>query len=313
MLNNEKDGYEKEGYLNEPFRLFHLTDQNIRSVKFHYHDFDKLIFFRRGKVTYYIEGKSYELSPGDVVVVGRYQIHRLKVDLSEAYERYVLYVSHEYLETFRREDFDPFLNFHKAAKEKEYVLRYPGFMESEAGENLLRLEKALLEGSDGKASAQMEKMSYGRSILPEIRLLDLLISLGNMNEEHLKEKDAANHQMADYNEKVIDILDYIKSHLTEEISIDGLAERFFISKFYMMRLFKKETGFTIHKYILEKRIMLAKKYLLNGMTPTRACESCGFQDYSTFIRAFQHSVHMTPKDFAERFRDRKWDGAHNHR
>ena len=61
--------YEKTGYLEEPFRLFHLRDRGIKEVQLHYHDFYKIIVFYCGNVTYMIEGKSYMLEPGDIIFV----------------------------------------------------------------------------------------------------------------------------------------------------------------------------------------------------------------------------------------------------
>ena len=52
-------GYEKRGYLNSDFRLFHLTDTKKQDFEYHYHDFDKIIIFIRGRVTYRIEGQAY--------------------------------------------------------------------------------------------------------------------------------------------------------------------------------------------------------------------------------------------------------------
>ena len=52
--------YAKRGYLNSEFRLFHLTDRETHEVEYHYHDFDKITIFIKGKVTYMVEGKSYD-------------------------------------------------------------------------------------------------------------------------------------------------------------------------------------------------------------------------------------------------------------
>ena len=68
--------YEKKGYLNSEFRLFHLTDQETKEVDYHYHDFDKITIFIRGKVNYMIEGRSYDLKPYDIVLVKQGDIHR---------------------------------------------------------------------------------------------------------------------------------------------------------------------------------------------------------------------------------------------
>ena len=61
--------YRKKGYLNSEFRLFHLTDRETREVEYHYHEFDKITILIKGRVSYMIEGKSYELCPYDIVLV----------------------------------------------------------------------------------------------------------------------------------------------------------------------------------------------------------------------------------------------------
>ena len=59
----------KRGYLNEEFRLFHLKDSRAQKLDYHYHEFDKLIFFLGGNVTYMVEGVTYFLQPWDVLLV----------------------------------------------------------------------------------------------------------------------------------------------------------------------------------------------------------------------------------------------------
>lgn len=61
------------------------------------------------------------------------------------------------------------------------------------------------------------------------------------------------------NEKVLAILDYVGEHLCENLSIDLIADQFYISKYYMMRLFKQETGYTLGQYISQKRLLLAER------------------------------------------------------
>ena len=91
------NSYEKKGYLSADYKLFHIADRQDREFSFHYHDFYKIIFFLKGKVTYCIEGKSYELSPYDIVLVAKDEIHRPVVDPDTEYERIVLYLSQSFL------------------------------------------------------------------------------------------------------------------------------------------------------------------------------------------------------------------------
>ena len=97
------------GYLTEEFRLFHLRDQKQLQLDYHYHPFDKIVIPLSGQVTYLVEGCTYYLRPWDILLVGRGEIHRPAVDLSEPYERMVLWLrprledgNQELLDCFQR-------------------------------------------------------------------------------------------------------------------------------------------------------------------------------------------------------------------
>ena len=90
------------------------------------------------------------------------------------------------------------------------------------------------------------------------------------------------------------VADYISEHFDETITLDLLADRFYISKYYMMRLFKQETGYTLGQYISQKRLLLAKELLSSGVPGTQVCYDCGFKDYSTFSRAYKQLFGVTP-------------------
>ena len=98
--------YEKKGYLNSEFRLFHLTDQDTKEIDYHYHDFDKITIFTRGKVNYMIEGRSYDLKPYDIVLVKQGDIHKLTVDNSCPYERIIVYISPNFMNAYQTESYD---------------------------------------------------------------------------------------------------------------------------------------------------------------------------------------------------------------
>ena len=274
------DRYEKTGYLREPFRLFRLKDKAVGEMSLHYHDFYKIFVFYGGNVTYMVEGKSYVLEPGDIVLVNRYDIHKPTVDASAAYERSILYISAECLESCRAQGYDPFLCFTQAAERKSYVLRIEDFAQSRAGTLLARMES-------GREQYGWERE---QTLLFELFLLELNRFCAEGGQEREKRPGAV------YNRKVIDLLSYLQEHLFEDISIDTLAKTFYISKYHMMRKFKEETGYSMHQYVLEKRILAARHLILAGMPATAASLECGFKDYSTFSRAYKKILGQTPSD-----------------
>lgn len=66
---SELSHYEKTGYLHDDFKIFHLKDTSMRPIDFHYHDFHKILIFRKGNISYNVEGRTYDLIPGDIVFV----------------------------------------------------------------------------------------------------------------------------------------------------------------------------------------------------------------------------------------------------
>ena len=87
----EPQQYEQRGYLREDFRLFHLKDSRAQKLDYHYHEFDKLVIFLGGKVTYVVEGVTYFLKPWDIVLIQHNLIHRPIIHAEEPYERAVLW------------------------------------------------------------------------------------------------------------------------------------------------------------------------------------------------------------------------------
>ncbi len=89
----DQENASRRGYLEEDFRLFHLKDAVMGPVDWHYHSFHKILVLLAGRASYAIEGQSYALEPGDVVLVPRGSIHRPEIAPGQAYERYILYIA----------------------------------------------------------------------------------------------------------------------------------------------------------------------------------------------------------------------------
>ena len=87
---------------------------------------------------------------------------------------------------------------------------------------------------------------------------------------------------------------YINAYLDKNISLDIIAKKFFISKYYLCRSFKKYSGVSIHAYINHKRVMYAKQLIDSGETASGAAYKVGFGDYSAFYRAYVKALGKPP-------------------
>jgi len=270
------EAYEKRGYLLENFRLFHLRSESGAKVDYHYHEFCKILLLVSGRGSYFVDGKHYRLSSGDIVLIGSRSVHKPEFPDNGPYERIILYVSPEYLQKMSTPDSDLLSLF---SGSDGHVLRLKEPRRKAVFSLAERLEKDLSHNG------------FGRDVLSQADLLHLLVELGRSMRD-----SAANlpRPTMPENRRVQEIMAYLDESLTEEIDIDFLAERFYISKFYMMRLFQKETGTTIYAYLTQKRLLRARELMNGGTRATEACYACGFRSYSSFTRAYSKYFGTTP-------------------
>jgi AraC-like DNA-binding protein/mannose-6-phosphate isomerase-like protein (cupin superfamily) len=268
--------YKKRGFLLENFRLFHLRSAQGTQVDYHYHEFCKILLLLSGSGGYYIDGQRYLLQPGDIVLLGSRSIHRPELDSGSPYERIIIYISPEYLQRSSTESCNLLSVF---SGEKGHVLR----LQENQRRKIFRLAASLEE--------DLAREDFGREILSSAGLLRLLVEIGRT----VRQGDVCGPSPAmPKNERIREIIHHIDRHLTEDIDIDELAQTFFISKFHMMRLFRQETGTTIHLYITQKRLLMARSLIDGGMRATEACYRCGFRSYSSFTRACAKHFGTTP-------------------
>lgn len=280
------ENYKERGYLQENFRLFHLRTLGDEKVEYHYHEFCKLLFLVSGKGSYVVEGQRYRLQPGDVVLVGSRCVHCPELETEQPYERVILYISPEFLLRQTAPDCDLLEIF---SGQRGHVLRLKENPRLKLYKQLSRLEEAL-SGEE-----------YGRTVLSTAALLRLLVQLGRCRR---KEEDQLPQTAAPHNGRVLELMRYMDEHLAEDLDIDRLAEHFYLSKYHMMRLFRQETGFTIHTYLLQRRLLFARSLIENGMPATYAGKKAGFGSYSAFTRAYGKYYGTTPTGRRDPARER---------
>lgn len=275
--------YKKIGYLHENFKIFHLSDSSKREFTYHYHDFNKILILLSGDVTYNIEGRAYDMQPNDIVFVNAGEVHKPVINSDVPYERIIIYVSPDYLDLHQRENADLNNCFHQAHKEQSHVLRIKSFANSRLNSCIQRLESSL------------QDKDFASELYHEVLFLEFMIEL---NRAALC--DAITYlSNTSSNKTILAIIEYLNTHLTEDICIDTLAEQFYLSRYYLMHAFKEETGYTIGNYLATKRLLLAKDMIATGRPITEVCYACGYKNYSTFSRAYKKTFGKAPRDMNE--------------
>jgi len=119
----------------------------------------------------------------------------------------------------------------------------------------------------------------------------------NLLTELLVSKDFSPRQVI-HTDIIEDTTAFINEHLCESLTLEQLASNASLSPYYFTRLFKKETGFTPHEYIIAARINLAKFQLKNTNLPVKEiCFSSGFTSESSFCSTFKKWEHITPLNY----------------
>lgn len=265
------------------FECYHYLDTVPPVVDFHEHPFYEVFFFLSGDVRYTIEGRTYQLRPGDILLTGSRDIHRPDVRPGKAYERYVIWIHPSLIDRLRRTGDDLAACF-ADADARAYKLVRP---DSAALTQLKTM-------CDRTISAQRET-GFGSGALSLIYLIEFLIHL---NRAYFATPEAIRRDVTE-NSKVNEAVAYINAHLAEDLSLDRLSRALYVSKSHLNRSFKEYTGLTLYQYIIKKRLVAARSMLREGAPVMEACMKCGFNDYSNFLKAFKREFGKNPREFLE--------------
>ena len=269
--------------LSEAYEVFYYSDTHFRSVGNHSHDYYELYFFEEGAVTMVIGGKPYALQSGDVIVIPPGIDHRiLLTDPEKPYRRFVLWLTQAYLMALEKRSPDYGYLLRRSADRGRYVYRFdlPTF-------NALRTRLFTLLD-------EIHADRFAREAAIELSISDLLLYLGRTVYEQEQRRDRK-EQLSRYEA----ITQYVDEHLDEHLSLDTLARQFYLSKYYLVHLFRENTGLSVHQYILKKRLAACCDAMRGGAAVGEVCRQWGFGDYSAFYRAFRKEYGMSPSAYLE--------------
>lgn len=266
------------------FECFHYYDTAPLQVEFHDHQFYEVLFFLSGSVSYTIEGRTYQLRPGDILLTSQGELHKPEVHAGKAYERYVIWVQPHIINRIRHLGADLDACFRDAEEKRHHLVR----PDSAALARLKHICHKMLEARDETA--------FGADALALSSLVEFLVYL---NRAYFATPDAIRQDITE-NEKINQVLTYINDHLAEDLSLDRLSRALYVSKSHLNRSFKEFTGLTLYQYIIKKRLVVARNMLLEGRPVMDACMRCGFNDYSNFLKAFKREFGKSPREFMSR-------------
>lgn len=272
----------KRGYLNDNFRLFHLNDSHAEPFEYHYHDFQKIIIFISGNVTYMVEGKIYNLMPYDILFVNHHDIHKPIIQPGVPYERVILWINRNFLEQDALKAYHLNECFQTLQEKKSNLLRAKS-------KNRLSFFSLLNE-----LEASLRSTEFAHELYSSTLFIQLMITINRLLASNSKVDTTSSIQS---NKHVDKLISYINENLAGDLSINKLSQELYLSPSYMMHQFKEVTGSSLHSYITRKRLSYAIELMRTGTHITLASEQSGYNDYSTFLRTFRKLYHCTPTEY----------------
>ena len=246
-------------YKGEDFSLTRILTPESAKSEYLLHNHEKyceILFFLGGNSSFLVEGTEYPLSKEDFVIARPDEMHRVIHKGDCLYERIVINFDSGFFEKFGCGEYSP------------------AFFERPAGNGNL----FSAHSSRAAADALWRLCEYVEEKAPEIVLNGALAQV-----LRAISKNAPNSSEGQVkSERLREIILFINENLTEDITLDTLCEKFFITKWHLCRLFKAQTGMTPMNYVTKKRLMLGETLMAQGMSATDAAVSAGFRDYSSF-------------------------------
>lgn len=261
-----------------------IEETNPRSMPVpHSHDTYEIFFLTQldGNATITIDNKIFELDEGCAVIVNKNLVHQTNFKQATFRRRYSIEIRSDLL---------------KDELGIEFGLSIPGFFKTFTGVHYL----------DHNELSQIEnslKIIYDESVFREkyyenivlLRVLEILMLMNRHFEMQNKYKKLSAGQA----EIVEPIVLYIMDHIREPLSLDTIANYFFIDKSYLSHIFKKYTGQTVHGFINERKIEQAKLILtLHPNSKTQYITNfLGFSNTSYFCKIFKRYAGKTVSNF----------------
>lgn len=280
---------ERQYLLSEEYEVYEKQGAPVGALAFHYHNFYEIIYVIEGEFSSLVENTAVKLKKGDFLLLDKNVMHKYHPveDKTDASRRIILWITDTMLRELAGEAVDLSECFHGPGS---HVYHFPVYYEEILRGFLLKLAMSdLLEAERNHQAGMRTVMDRGYLAL----FFGYLNILCQRKEYMFEGEGNTNHPL------VQQVTYFVDEHMREEISVEDVADYVHMSKFYFLRKFKDITGMTVHSFIVNKRIINACQAISEGMSITEAWQSCGFCDYSSFLRNFRKIYGISPREYRE--------------
>ena len=284
MKKNLQTAFSHRQYmLSRDFEIYYYNDYSLSKVALHTHDYYEFYFFLEGNVSMQIEDTTYPIQYGDIILVPPGLPHRPFIhSLNTPYRRFVFWISQEYCNHLLELSPDYVYLMQYVQVNKDYIFHNDQITFNGIQYKILRLIE------------EMGNNRFGREAQIPLCVNDLILHMNRT----IHERNSSRYQNEE-NTLYWNVATYIEEHLDEDLSLEKLADIFYVSKYHISHVFKENLGISIHQYITKKRLALCREAIRGNKNITEVYQSFGFRDYSSFYRAFKKEFGISPRDYRD--------------
>lgn len=236
----------------------------------------EMFLLLHGDVTVLINSQKYRVHDGALILLSTRDMHLALNNTPYTYRRITMHFDPKVVQMFNTKNTNLLACFNIA---------------SSSHRNIIYLDESQIKtytGFASKIAPYWGSKAYGDDLTAISALISLLVFVNQLYRTQTAPAPLPCSQL------ITDLVSYIDANLDEELTIKKLAHRFSYSEAYLSAQFSKQMGVTLKYFINTKKIAYAKQLLQGSCSVMQACDRCGFNDYSNFIRAFKKIVGMPP-------------------
>lgn len=250
----------------------------------HYHAYYEIYYMLSGSRLYFIRDRSFSVEQGDLVFIDKHELHKTMYAGATSHERVIFHFDDQTVRSW-------------SAKHAGYLLS--PFRQANPIVRLPRAEQAAAEQLIRRLLGEIAQEQTGFELVPGHTVAELLLLAARYLERH----EAAPLQYeTPMHAKISEIVQYINGNYAEPIRLNGLSERFFISPYYLSRMFKEITGFAFSDYVVLTRIKEAQRLLREtDDAVSDIAAAVGFDNFSHFGKMFKKIARLSPRDYRKHY------------
>lgn len=247
----------------------------------HFHDEYEIFYILEGERVFFFNNRTFTAGKGDLILIDSNLIHMTKSVSNDTsgHNRIIIYVTSEKMnkidKTYPSLQLVNFFHkhigvFHLTPTQQDNFMKLYYFFKQECN-----------------------KRQHAYKPAVELAVINYFISLTReLDTIHLEQS----HQQIDEKYKhVYDIADFLSKNCEQQWTLEDIAQKFFLSKYYICRLFKDVTGYSINEYLNIHRVQKARHYLTETtMSISEIAGQIGFGSMTHFEKVFKTYTTMTP-------------------